>query len=713
MQRMCPVSMGTVEFGMQCFPQAVHAMLELMKLIAPPFTRRQTEREPETTTLDDMEWPYAGGAIAALIRARDWRDTPLGPPACWPERLRALVDTLLENPVPTALLWGPDGILLYNEGYAIVCGDKHPTALGAPVSDVWPEAWDFNGRMLANCLAGNREVHKNVSFFLARDGEARTAWFDLYYGPVPGPGGHAAGVLATVIEITDQVEAEQARAAQRRELDLATARYQALTAATSDAVYRVSADWSEMRQLEGRGFIKDAAMPRRAWVYDYVPPDEQPRVFEAIDRAIATRSAFELEHRVLRVDGSVGWTLSRAVPMLDDAGAIGEWFGVASDITERKVAEEKLKESDRRKDEFLAMLAHELRNPLAPIGTAAELLQTGRLDPGRVRTTSQIIGRQVAHMTELIDDLLDVSRVTRGLIELESVALDMQDVVRDAVEQVAPLVSTRGHVLMLDLADGIAPVTGDRKRLVQVVSNILNNAAKYTPEGGTIRVTVAADDANVSVEVTDNGVGMTLDVAARAFELFAQAERTSDRSTGGLGLGLALVKSLVELHGGSVGCASAGLGQGSTFRVRLPRLATGALHGASPQPALAGMAPRSLRILVVDDNADAADMLAMLLEAAGHRVWVENGPQGALERAHAEQPQACLIDIGLPDMDGNTLAQRLRAAPGTADALLVATTGYGQDSDRRRSLDAGFDHHLVKPIDLHALYAILDDVQPG
>jgi signal transduction histidine kinase len=522
-----------------------------------------------------------------------------------------------------------------------------------------------------------------------------------------------AGVLATVIEITAQVEAERARAAQRRALDRATARYQALTAATSDVVYRMSADWSEMRQLDGRGFIKDTAAPVRSWVHEYVPPDEQPRVFDAIARSIATRSIFELEHRVVRVDGSVGWTQSRAVPMLDEHGAIAEWFGVASDITERKVAEEKLKESDRRKDEFLAMLAHELRNPLAPIGTAAELLQTGRLDPGRVRTTSQIIGRQVGHMTELIDDLLDVSRVTRGLIELESVALDMKDVVRDAVEQVAPLVGTRGHILTLDLARGIAPVTGDRKRLVQVVSNLLNNAAKYTPEGGTIRVTVTTDDAHVAVEVADNGVGMTLDVAARAFELFAQAERTSDRSTGGLGLGLALVKSLVELHGGSVACASPGLGQGSTFCVRLPRLVTGALRGAGPQPALAGTATRALRILVVDDNADAADMLAMLLEAEGHRVWVEHGSQAALERARAEAPQACLIDIGLPDMDGNTLARHLRAAPGTADALLVATTGYGQDSDRRRSLDAGFDHHLVKPIDLHALYAILDDVHAG
>jgi signal transduction histidine kinase len=657
--------------------------------------------------MDDMEWPYAGGDIAALIRTRDWRGTPLGPVSGWPERLRGLVDTLLESPVPTALLWGPDGILLYNDGYAVVCGQRHPAALGGSLRDAWPEAWHFNGRMLANCLAGNHETHQNVSFLLERDGGPRESWFDLYYGPVRGADGLFAGVLATVVEITDQVEAEQARAAQRQQLDRATSRHQALTAATSDVIYSMCADWSEMRPVDGRGFIKDMAAPARSWVQDYVPPDEHPRVLAAIDRAIATRSAFELEHRVLRVDGSIGWTLSRAVPIVGEDGEVEEWFGVASDITERKLAEEKLKESDRRKDEFLAMLAHELRNPLAPIGTAAALLQTGRLDADRVRTTSQIIGRQVTHMTELIDDLLDVSRVTRGLITLERTALDVKDIVRDAVEQVAPLVAARGHTLALDLAPGATLVLGDGKRLVQVVSNILNNAAKYTRERGTIRVTATVDATHVTVSVADDGVGMTPDVMARAFGLFVQAERTSDRSTGGLGLGLALVKSLVELHGGTASCASPGLGQGSTFSVRLPRLAGGVAQ-VDPQAVLAAETLRVLRILVVDDNADAADMLAMLLEAAGHRVSVEHEPRRALERARAERPQACLIDIGLPDMDGNMLAQRLRAEPATAGALLVATTGYGQDSDRRRSLAAGFDHHLVKPLDLQELYAILD-----
>jgi signal transduction histidine kinase len=581
------------------------------------------------------------------------------------------------------------------------------------VRDAWPEAWDFNGRMLANCLAGNHETHHNVSFLLERDGGPRESWFDLYYGPVRGADGLVAGVLATVIEITDKVEAEQGRAAQRRQLDRATARYQALTAATSDVIYRMSADWGEMRQLDGRGFIKDTEVPARSWVEEYVPADEQPRVLVAIGKAIAGRAVFELEHRVLRVDGSIGWTLSRAVPIMDEDGEIEEWFGVASDITERKLSEEKLKESDRRKDEFLAMLAHELRNPLAPIGTAAALLQMGRLDADRVRATSQIIGRQVTHMTELIDDLLDVSRVTRGLITLERTALDVKDVVRDAVEQVAPLIAARGHRLELDLAPAPTLVLGDRKRLVQVVSNILNNAAKYTRDSGTIRVSAKADDTHVTVSVADDGIGMAPEIVARAFDLFAQAERTPDRSTGGLGLGLALVKSLVELHGGTASCASPGVGRGSTFRVSLPRLADGIAQTMSPQAVLAAETLRVLRILVVDDNADAADMLAMLLEAAGHRVSVEHEPRRALERARAERPHACLIDIGLPDMDGNMLAERLRAEPATAGALLVATTGYGQDSDRRRSLAAGFDHHLVKPLDLQELYAILDASIPG
>ena len=366
-----------------------------------------------------------------------------------------------------------------------------------------------------------------------------------------------------------------------------------------------------------------------------------------------------------------------------------------------------MKDADRRKDEFLAMLAHELRNPLAPIGAAATLLQRVKLDDEHVRRTSQVIDRQVRHMTSLIDDLLDVSRVTRGLVELDNASLDMRDVVSDAVEQVMPLIQSRRQVLDLHLAEHAITVTGDRKRLVQVIVNILNNAAKYTPEDGTISLAADVRDAQVLVDISDNGIGMAPELVSRAFDLFSQAERTSDRAQGGLGLGLALVKHLVELHHGSVECESRGVGKGSRFTIRLPRELV-ARQEREPQASDDVQAvSQRVKVLLVDDNADAAAMLAMLLEAAGHEVIVEHGSLAALERASKEAPQVCLLDIGLPDIDGNALARRLRAAPETADAMLIAVTGYGQEKDREDSMAAGFDHYFVKPIDTKELVSLL------
>ncbi|MCS0616237.1 ATP-binding protein [Massilia kyonggiensis] len=514
--------------------------------------------------------------------------------------------------------------------------------------------------------------------------------------PIFGADGAILCISHTTIDVTEQVRSEAAV----RESE---ARYRALANATADVVYRMSPDWSQLRQLDGRGYLKDTAAASRYWIDDYIPAEDQERIHQAIAEAIRAKSTFELEHRVRRLDGSVGWTYSRAVPMLDARGEIEEWIGAASDITERKLAEEKLKESDRRKDEFLAMLAHELRNPLAPIGAAAALQQRARPDEGLVRKTSEIIGRQVGHMTALIDDLLDVSRVTRGQVELDEAALDMRAIVADAVEQVMPLARTRHQQLEVDVPAQLMPVMGDAKRLVQILANLLNNAAKYTQEGGRLRIAAAVREGEVAVDVIDNGIGMAPELVARAFDLFAQAERTSDRASGGLGLGLALVRSLVELHGGTVACESAGPGQGSRFTVTLPLLARDAAP-AAPRSAAQEMADEaSLSIMVVDDNVDAAEMLGLLLEASGHRVSIEHDPLRALERACAEAPQACLLDIGLPGMDGYELARRLRAQPATRHALLVAITGYGQDSDRRLAAEAGFDRHLVKPIDLDAL----------
>jgi len=401
-------------------------------------------------------------------------------------------------------------------------------------------------------------------------------------------------------------------------------------------------------------------------------------------------------------DGRQAWMELRIYPSLDDSMAL--FF---RDITERKVAQRQLRDADKRKDEFLAMLAHELRNPLAPIGAAADLLRMAQLDEARLRQTSGIITRQVRHMTSLINDLMDVSRVTRGLITLEHDILDAKALIADAVEQTRPLIAARRHSLDVHTPHEPAFVRGDQKRLVQVLANLLGNAAKYTPEGGEIAVSLEVRGALVRFTVRDNGIGMAPSLIASVFELFMQGERTSDRSQGGLGIGLALVHSLVELHGGAVSAHSAGLGQGSEFTVVLPAVASDL--DAQPVPAHRLAAPTGprLRIMVVDDNVDAAQMLSMFLEAAGHDVVTEHSPYAALERARVDTVDVFLLDIGLPDMDGYELAQRLRQRAGGAAATFIAITGYGQESDRGSSMNAGFSYHFVKPVDTLELARLL------
>ncbi|NVM77582.1 signal transduction histidine kinase/ActR/RegA family two-component response regulator [Duganella sp. SG902] len=369
-------------------------------------------------------------------------------------------------------------------------------------------------------------------------------------------------------------------------------------------------------------------------------------------------------------------------------------------------AESQLREADRRKDEFLAMLAHELRNPLAPISAGAQLLQSGHASEAAVQRTAGIIVRQVHHMTRLVDDLLDVSRVTRGLVTLTRAPLDVARIVADAVEQAEPLLKSRQHSFEVVLPPFPLVVTGDHKRLVQVLVNVLNNAAKYTPAGGAIKLTARADGTNVKLIVSDNGIGMSPELRSHVFELFAQAARNSDRSQGGLGLGLALVKSLVELHGGSVSVESEGEQKGSTFTITLPGTPQ---HqpAATARPGLETRPARKMRVLVVDDNIDAAQTLQLLLEAAGHHVSVAHSALKALELAQAVAPELCLLDIGLPDINGYDLARGLRGLPQTGRATLVAVTGYGRREDREQARAAGFDHYFVKPLDVEALMALI------
>ncbi len=408
-------------------------------------------------------------------------------------------------------------------------------------------------------------------------------------------------------------------------------------------------------------------------------------------------------------------------PLRNELGLTTGILVFANEVTDQVLARrrvehlaDELRAEHRRKDDFLAMLAHELRNPLAPISAAAEVLRVGQASDPRLRRTSEIVTRQVRHMATLIDDLLDASRVTRGIVDIERHDIDLREIVAAAVEQVAPQLQSRRQQLHVAPQAAAVHVSGDRKRLVQVLTNLLDNATKYTPEGGAIAVALEHDEAWATLRVRDNGVGVPPDLRERIFDLFVQGPRSADRAQGGLGIGLALARRLVGLHGGLLTCASAGQNQGSEFVIRLPR--QHALAGvAAGSAALPGAAPpsRGLSILVVDDNEDAAYMLAMLLEDAGHEVMTEHDPFVALERAQATRPDVCLLDIGLPRMDGHELARRLRATPEGRHATLIALTGYGQAADREKAAQAGFDHYLVKPLDPEVLERLLQSVAAG
>jgi CheY-like chemotaxis protein len=380
------------------------------------------------------------------------------------------------------------------------------------------------------------------------------------------------------------------------------------------------------------------------------------------------------------------------------------------DITTQRLASDALREADRRKDEFLATLGHELRNPLAPIRTAVNVLRLKCPSDPVLEQAHDVIERQVAHITRLVDDLLEVSRITRGKVSLQTDVVDIARIVEQAVETSRPLIRARRHTLTVTVPEAPVRVRGDSLRLVQVLSNLLNNAAKYTEVGGTIRLDVERSDTTVSLCVTDNGIGISQDMLPRVFDMFTQAESALDRAQGGLGIGLTLVKRLVEMHGGSVEARSAGRGLGSQFRIRLPLLETseGLALSAAPGP-VAGTA-RSRRVLLVDDNIDAAESLATLLRLWGHEVLVAHDGPAAVAHAGQWRPDVMFVDIELPRLDGHGVAQAVRKLerPESERITLVAMTGYGREEDRRSSRQSGFDQHLVKPVDLARLKSFLE-----
>jgi PAS domain S-box-containing protein len=405
------------------------------------------------------------------------------------------------------------------------------------------------------------------------------------------------------------------------------------------------------------------------------------------------------------------WLLHGSAPMrLPDGRLL--LAHMAIDLTERRRAEEGLRLAERQKDEFIAMLAHELRNPLAPIRNAVQVLREPRLAGPDLQWARNVIDRQVAQMSRLLEDLLDASRVTHGTITLRRTPVNLATVIEQAVEAGRPLIGFHRHTLRLTLPSEPIWVEGDLVRLVQILSNLLNNAAIYTDTGGAIDLILEPLPDEAVIRVRDNGRGITAELLPRIFDVFTQGDRPLDRTQGGLGLGLVLARRLVEMHGGRVEAQSAGPGQGAEFAVHLPRLVPAAPMTEFGE-AGGGSAPRTkgLRVLVVDDNVDSADSMALLLSLDGHETRTAFDGPGALTAAAEFLPQAVLLDIGLPGMDGYEVARRMRELPELQDVLMIAITGYGQEDDRTRSKAAGFDHHLVKPVDPDALSALLSSLK--
>jgi PAS domain S-box-containing protein len=451
-----------------------------------------------------------------------------------------------------------------------------------------------------------------------------------------------------------------------------------------------------------------------------IHPDDRERLYAAVKAAHdpASDGTFSIEYRILRSNGEVRWIVGRAQTLFVGEGADrhpARTVGAELDVTDRRVAEarlrtseEALRRADRRKDEFLATLSHELRNPLAPIRTAAEMLTLPNLSDVQLTWSRQVIYRQVEHMARLLDDLLDVARITRGKLQLKPQPVDLGTIVDTAVEAARPLITARRHGLTIQLPPDLPTFDADPVRLAQVLSNLLTNAAKYTDPPGRISLTARVENDILRIAVKDNGIGLSPEVLPEIFEMSSQVHDAQDRAEGGLGIGLALVKGLVILHGGGIEVFSEGVGHGSEFVVTIPRQMSSATRPAelaSTAEAVSTIASR--KILVADDNEDAANTLAMLLRLAGHEVRTAHGGEAALTLANTFQPEVALLDIGMPDLNGYEVARQLRRSDCGKDLRLIALTGWGQDEDKRRAYDAGFDYHLTKPVDPHRLDALL------
>ncbi|MGE3547100.1 MAG: ATP-binding protein, partial [Kofleriaceae bacterium] len=526
----------------------------------------------------------------------------------------------------------------------------------------------------------------------------------------------AAGLSELAQLTTIALENAQRLAFARRDQD----RLVLLAEATEDALY--DWDFDTCQFWWGGGIQKllgsdsNPVETSASWKHDRVHPDDRSRVWRSFDDArFANAMQWEAEYRFLREDGSFCYVEDRAYFLRDASGRAYRTIGAMRNVSamkqlllREKEARTQAETASRAKDEFLAMLGHELRNPLAPIISGLELLRLrGQVDPDR---DLPVLERQARHLIRLVDDLLDISRITHGKIELHKERLEVSSFVAAAIETARPLIESRSHMLDVDVAAHGLVVNADRARLAQVVANLLTNAAKYTEPGGRIQIKAWRDGASIAISVRDNGIGIAPEMLPRVFSMFVQERQALDRSRGGLGLGLAIVRNLVELHGGTVVANSEGHDRGSELVITMPAMAAAEPPiedevSPSPEPRVSGR-----KIMVVDDNEDAAELLAVLLEQLGNTTRVAHDASCALQILDEFAPELAVLDIGLPLVDGYELARQIRNRTSTPSPHLIALTGYGQPADRERAQRAGFDAHLVKPVGIDALQALMAEL---
>lgn len=585
-----------------------------------------------------------------------------------------------------------------NKAYETWHGVKRESLYGRSLRDfLGEESYAKMAPHVAAVLRGEHVTYE--SELLSADGATRH--FKAYYVPHLAAAGTVEGFYALVEDVSAQKAAEAAvRGSEARFRTMADQAPVLIWIADVDGRCTwFNRPWTE---FTGRPLERDLGM---AWM-EGLHPEDRERIAAQDARTAASREGFVWEYRLRRFDGEYRWLLDHGVPLLDDQGRFSGFIGSCIDITERRQMEEALRDADRRKDEFLATLAHELRNPLAPIRQAAKVSKSGHASDAQLRWSHDVIDRQVQHMALLLDDLLDVSRITRGTLALRRQYLNVQEAIEGAVETARPLIDARRHQLHVELPGAPLQLFADPLRLTQLLANILTNAAKYTEPGGEIHVHARAEANEAVISVRDTGVGIAPDMLPHVFEMFSQVKSTLHQAEGGLGIGLALARGLVELHGGRIEAYSAGAGRGSEFIVRLP-LSVAVTTGAPALTAVATTTSSHWRVLIADDNRDAADSLALLLELDGHEVRKVYDGAAALQEAERFRPEFVLLDIGMPVFNGYEVAQRLRAQPWTQDTVLVAITGWGQEQDRQRSRAAGFDQHMTKPIDPDAVARLL------